>query len=213
MKEGKIYSITEEPLWDDYVRLPVQFDSLWEAAEIRSDQFGGLPVHERHRRLAKAYLTAAKRLMFDLAANRDETDWPLAAVPCFCYYHAVEVFLKACILHSAPTEQVAGHDVTQLKKRYQELYPDLRYFGFPSPWDLRMEDLEKKYNLGPSGYKFDGKGDQLYRYFAERDGSPASGTHVVVPSTWFAMILGFEADMTRIWDNIMEMAAKRGSGR
>jgi hypothetical protein len=206
MKEGKAYSMTEQALFEDIVRLPAEFDSLWDAADIYSNQFGTLPVHERDRRLAAAYLVAAKRLMFDLATNLDETNWPQASVPCFCYYHSVEMFLKACIRYSDPAEQVAGHDVTRLKKRYHDLYPDLRYFGFQTPWDLRLEDLERTYSLPPSGYKFDGKGDQLYRYFAEKDGNPASGAHVVVPRTWFQMMITFEDDMVRIWENIIEQA-------
>src|SRR5262249_48157885 len=113
----------------------------WPGVVISSREFGKLPVDERLRQLALGYLQSAKALCIGLGENPSELNWPRAAVVCFCYRHAVELFLKSCIWHRKPVEK-CNHDISNLQKQYFRLYPH-QEFDFQTLYDISLEDTEE----------------------------------------------------------------------
>jgi hypothetical protein len=113
----------------------------WPAVWVKSEPFGKHAVPERLRHMAIAYLKSAQTLCRDLGEHPEHLDWPRACVPYFCVYHAVEVFLKACILLRAPGDKL-HHNVSKLQHRYCELYPEIREgFHLETPWDIGLENM------------------------------------------------------------------------
>jgi predicted RNA-binding Zn-ribbon protein involved in translation (DUF1610 family) len=83
-------------------------------------------VPERLRQMSIGYLKSAQTLCCDLGEHPEHLDWPRACVAYFCVYHAVELFLKACILLRAPPGEKLHHSVSKLQDRYRELYPEIK---------------------------------------------------------------------------------------
>ena len=207
MREGTFIEPIEEPLEGGGIRIRMPYEIPWPTVGLDSEEFGHIPFHERFRQLAIGYLASAKSLTVELGENPDRLNWPRASAACFCFYHAVELFVKACILIRSPTDKVAHHDVTELKIRYHELYPHDKFFAFPCPWDWRVKDVEQAFGVEASGYYFDGKDDQLYRYMADKLGKPPIGITIYYPGNWLRMMERFEEDMERIWENVLEVVA------
>ena len=106
--------------WVDFVRGLVR----WPGLAVDSKAFGQQPVDQRLRELAIGYVQSAKLLSVFLGENPSECSWPRASVACFCYRHAVELFLKSCILHRVPTIEKCSHDISVLRREYLRSYPD-----------------------------------------------------------------------------------------
>ncbi len=166
----------------------------WPGVTVDSSEFVELPVHEQLRQLAIGYVSSAKSLCAELGENPALRSWPRALVVCFCFRHAVELFLKCCIYYR--TQKIKGdHDITSLKKEYHRLYPGTDFFfQLPLFWSQKMggshvEDFEKKL-------------DQVYRYFVGMEGQPPKRLYNFPPGTWLTIIEKFEEDIDRIWANI-----------
>jgi hypothetical protein len=140
----------------------------WPGVAVDSWQFGQLPVDERLNQLALGYLQSAKKLCIGLGEDPSELTWPRAAVVCFCYRHAVELFLKSCILHREPVEK-CDHDISKLQNQYSKLYPQ-QEFDFQTPYDISFEDVEELLGGGPDIEAFERKHDQVYRYLSDKQG-------------------------------------------
>jgi hypothetical protein len=177
----------------------------WPGIDVDSTEFGRLPVDERLRQLALGYVQSAKILCIGLGENPSELTWPRASVVCFCYRHAVELFLKSCILHRRPIEK-CDHDISKLRKQYLRLYPD-QEFNFNTAYDVSIEDVENFLeNLGEFDIEeFERKHDQVYRYLSDKQGSSPKSRHVFAPGSWLAMIEDLEHNIIRIWDQIRKM--------
>src|SRR4051812_4402119 len=101
-----------------------------------------------------AYLQSA-RVLCEALGGSSTISWPRASVVLSKSSHAVELFLKACILTASPGEYVGHHDNQRLVQRFDELFPTL---DPPDPvWDSRMSS-----NL-PT--------DQFFRYSADKTGA------------------------------------------
>jgi hypothetical protein len=104
MREGRFYSFEEVQ----------QLKYRWPDVGINSHDFGRLPHYERLRQMALGYARSAKSLCVELGENPDRLDWPRASVVLFCFYQAVELFLKACILYRSPGERLGHHSAPDL---------------------------------------------------------------------------------------------------
>lgn len=172
----------------------------WPGVGVDSWEFGHLPVDERLRQLSLGYLRSARKLCIGLGEDPSELTWPTAAVVCFCYRHAVELFLKSCILHREPVEK-CDHDISKLQKQYCRLYPQ-EEFDFQTPYDISLEDVEELLGGRADIEAFERKHDQVYRYLSDKQGRSPKGGHMFAPGSWLSMIERLEDDMVRIWDNI-----------
>jgi hypothetical protein len=181
----------------------------WPGVGVASREFGQLPAAERLRQLAIGYLESGKLLCINLGENPNELTWPRAAVVCFCYRHAVELFVKSCILHREPVEK-CDHNISSLQKQYLRVYPEPE-FHFQTPfdfWDI-VEDLEEQFGRPVIDIEdFERKEDQVYRYYSDKQGRSPKGWHMFGPGAWFSMIERLECDMKRIWERVRALDSR-----
>jgi hypothetical protein len=173
----------------------------WPGVGVGSTGFGQLPVAERLHQLAIGYLESGKLLCAHLGENPAELTWPRGAVVCFCYRHAIELFVKACILHREPIGK-CDHNISNLRKQYFKLYPDPK-FAFQTPYDISADDLEELFGCPVLDIEeFEKKEDQVYRYFSDKQGRSPKGGHMFGPGAWLSMLDQLERDIDRIWEQI-----------
>lgn len=198
MREGQIITTHEE------IDAILQ-ELKWPGVRVDSSEFGELPVHERLHQLAIGYLSSAKSLCTELGENPALLSWPRASVVCFCFRHAVELFLKSCILYRIREIQKCSHDIASLRKQYLGLYPGPAFFfQLPMWWSLSDEDMEHL-GMGKGDLQdFEKSHDQVYRYLADKQGRSPKGLYNFGPGAWLWMIEQFEKDIDRIWANIQE---------
>ena len=139
-----------------------------------------------------------------LGENPSELAWPRAAVVCFCFRHAVELFLKSCILYREPRIVKCSHDIRELKDQYFRLYPH-REFDFQTLYDLNVKDVEELLSGRAEREDFESKHDQVYRYLSDKQFRSPKGMNNFALGCWLWMIERLEADIERIWDNIREL--------
>ncbi len=196
MKEGRFYSL-EEVLGMEYP---------WPGVGIDSHSFGHLPHHERLRQLALGYARSAKSLCTELGEKPERLDWPRASVILFCFYHAVELFLKACILRRSPSEKLGYHSVPRLMDRYHDFYPCDQFFAIQNSFGVDVRAIAEAVG-GPGAIDiedFEERQDQVFRYLSDKDGRGPKGTWSFGPGCWLRQIEAFEDDTDRIWGNIAE---------
>jgi hypothetical protein len=205
MREGRIVRTLEE------AQEEMRREYLWPTVMVDSWQFGKLPVDQRLRQLAIGYSESAKRLCRQLGEQSETLTWPLAAAVCFCYRHAVELFLKSCILHRVPEIERCTHDISSLRDQYFRLYP-YKEFEFQTPYDLNLEDIEALLGGRADREDFETKHDQVYRYLSDKQGRSPKGSYNFAPGVWLSMIERLEDDINRVWENIRELDGKAEPG-
>jgi hypothetical protein len=146
----------------------------WPNVRVVSEPFGRTAAPERLRQMSIGYLKSAQALCCDLGEHPEQLDWPRASVTYFCVYHAVELFLKACILLRAPPGEKLHHSVSKLQSRYRELYPEIKEaFHIETPWDINREGLVIVED-------YEHHADQVYRYMSGK--SQASPRSICIQS-------------------------------
>jgi hypothetical protein len=161
-----------------------------------------LPAAERLRQLASAYLDSGRLLCVHLGEHPDDLTWPRGAVVCFCYRHAVELFVKSCILHREPIEK-CDHSISSLRRQYFRLYPGKEFY-FRTLYDISLQDVEELLGGKLDVEDFERKEDQVYRYFGGKQGRSPKGGHMFGPGNWLSMLDQLELDINGIWDRIRE---------
>lgn len=179
----------------------------WSGEIANSRPLGKMHKAERHHQLALGYLQSARILCIRLGENPSELNWPRASVVRFCYRHAVELFLKACILHRTLLSK-CNHDISDLKNQYHKLYPQPEC-NFKTPYDTSLAEIEKSvgHYLGEKDKKldiedFERHPDQVYRYLSGRNEQSPKGLYSFSPGPWLSMIERLEHDINRIWNYI-----------
>jgi hypothetical protein len=188
--------LQEKSGWTVFVRGVHRYPGVF----VESSPFGKLPAAERLRQLAIGYLESGRLLCVHLGEHPSDLIWPRAAVVCFCYRHAVELFVKSCILHREPVER-CDHNVSSLRKQYFRLYPGKEFY-FRTLYDLSLEDAEKLLGVHVEIEDFERKEDQVYRYFSDKQGRSPKGQHMFGPGNWLSMLDQLEIDINRVWDRI-----------
>ena len=174
----------------------------WSGVAVDSEQFGQKPVDDRLHELALGYLQSARLLCILLGEHPDELSWPRASVVCFCYRHAIELFLKSCILHRSPTIENCSHDISNLRRNYSRLYPQ-QEFHFETPYDISLDDLDALFGVQVASVEdFERKHDQVFRYLSDKKGRSPKGHYCFAPGGWLTMCEQLDADIHRIWANI-----------
>jgi hypothetical protein len=199
---GAIAGLPDRSGWVSFVRGLHR----WPDVGVSSWEFGQLSVVERLRQLAIGYLESGKLLCIYLGENPSELTWPRGAVVCFCYRHAVELFVKSCILHREPVEK-CDHNISGLRKQYLRLYPQ-EEFSFRTLYDLSLQEVEELLGGQFEVEEFERKEDQVYRYFSDKQGRSPKATHTFGPGDWLSMLEDLERQMTRIWACIREMDSR-----
>jgi hypothetical protein len=172
---------------------------------VDSGEFGKLPADERLRKLAIGYLESGKVLSIHLGNNPVELTWPRMAPAWWCYWHALELFIKSCILHREPVER-CDHNIGGLVKQYARLYPGVE-FRFHRMPDLR--ELEESLG-GPFAdvEEFERKPDQVFRYLSDKQGRSPKGVYGASPASCLSLLEQLEHDIARIWGRIEIMDSK-----
>ncbi len=143
----------------------------WPGIRVESEPFGRNAVPERLHQMSIGYLKSAQALCCDLGEHPEHLDWPRASVAYFCVYHAVELFLKGCILLRAPSGEKLHHSVSKLQDRYCELYPEIKdEFHIETPWDIDFETMSLALDVEVNVEKFEHNTDQVYRYMTGKSG-------------------------------------------
>jgi len=175
----------------------------WPGVWVQSEPFGRDAVPERLHQMSIGYLRSAQTLCCDLGEHPEHLDWPRASVTYFCVYHAVEVFLKACVLLRAPGDKL-HHKVSKLQDRYCELYPDIKEaFHIETPWDLSFE----KMGVDVEGYEH--HTDQVFRKMSGKSMASPKSIHVFSPGMCLLMCERLEAEMARVWGAVREVLSER----
>lgn len=187
--------------WVDFVRGL----NKWPGLAVNSKAVGQQPVDKRLRELALGYVQSAKLLSVFLGENPDELSWPRASVACFCYRHAVELFLKSCILHRLPAIEKCSHDTSVLRKEYLRLYPEPEFY-FETPYDISLDDLDELFGVQVALVEdFERKQDQVFRYLSDKQGRSPRGLYVFGPGGWVSLCERLESDINRVWARIREL--------
>lgn len=120
-----------------------------------------------------AYLKASIRnAEVDQVASGDFT-WPDGVVCMWLFDHAIELFLKAAIIHRAG-ELVSGHNLRDLKRRYDEIYPEPELqWELPYYTDYSAIPEEEWAEL----QKNEPQPSILHRYPEDKLGKPWEGVH------------------------------------
>jgi hypothetical protein len=187
--------------WVDFVR----GIDRWPGLSVDSAAFGQKPVDKRLRELAVGYIQSAKLLSVFLGEHPDTLSWPRASVACFCYRHAVELFLKSCILHRLPEIEKCSHDVSVLRREYLRLYPGEEFY-FETPYDISLDDLDKFFGVQVALVEnFERKHDQVFRYLSDKKGRSPQGLYSFGPGGWVSLCERLESDINRVWAKISEL--------
>lgn len=153
------------------------------------------PIPEQFLAFSEAYLDSAYRLCKVLKISTRKRTYPRGAVVQFLTFHAVELFLKAAILHKCPNEGL-HHDVVHLTNRYKALYPGKK-FNFDVPFKaasyIGFEPSEIKPIKMPQ--------DQLNRYPINKDFEVWEGAIGFKPESFLIVIERLQYDI----DNISKM--------
>ncbi len=197
-----IAGLSDKSGWVEFVRGLHR----WPGVGVATRSFGQLPQAERLRQLAIGYLESGKLLCIHLGENPGELSWPRGAVVCFCYRHAVELFVKSCILHRESVEK-CDHNISSLRRQYFRLYPGQEFY-FRTLYDISVQEVEELLGGRAEIEEFERKEDQLYRYFSDIQGRSPKGEYVFGPGAWLAMLDQLEVDMNRIWERIRESDSK-----
>ena len=175
----------------------------WPGVSAKSEPFGRDAVPERLHQMSIGYLKSAKTLCCDLGEHPEYLDWPRACVTYFCVYHAVEVFLKACVLLRAPGDKL-HHNVSKLQDRYCELYPEIEEaFHVETPWDVSFEDI------GVDVEDYEHHTDQVFRYMCGKNSSSPKSIHFFSPGMCLFMCERLETEMARAWSAVHEVLLTR----
>ncbi|MBO0701060.1 MAG: hypothetical protein J2P46_21875 [Zavarzinella sp.] len=175
-----------------------------------SVEFGRLSPAERLGQLANAYLESGKLLCVHLGENPDELTWPRGAVVCFCYRHALELFLKSCILQREPIDK-CDHRISNLRRQYRRLYPG-KEFDFRTPFDIGWGEIKELVGDHIEIEDFERNEDQVYRYFGDKQGRSPKVRHGFGPGMWLSTIDQLEIDMDRIRGRIRASEITAGPG-
>ncbi len=194
---GAIAGLEDKSGWIQFVRGVHRYPGIG----VKSREFGQLSADERLLQLAIAYLESGKLLCGHLGENPDELSFPRGAVVSFCYRHAVELFVKSCILHREPFDK-CDHNISSLRRQYLRLYPGKEFY-FRTVYDISLQDVEELFGRGAVNIEeFERKEDQVYRYFSDKQGRSPKALHIFAPGTWLSMLDQLEIDIDRIWDRI-----------
>ena len=177
---------------------PFAGETRWPDVIIDSSAFNQSPTCERLFALALAYLDTTASLCQIIGETPERRTWPDASVAYFCLHHATELFLKACILSRCSNEKL-HHDVSQLRRRYRELFPDA-VCDFHSPWTISADELDRLLGT-PSFEGVDRIPDQKYRYGAGRDLKPSQSISSFAPGHILSYADYLRARWRLIWEH------------
>lgn len=156
-----------------------------------------LSIPDQFFHFSQANLDSAEMLCAAMCGNNQVATYAHGAVIQSLTFHALELFLKAAILRSVPTETFGGptgHDLNQLHKCYKDLYPE-KCMAFDGPFmstppdandlvglDQNIIDELVKFDMGRKKDKV----DQLHRYPIDMKGNE------------WKILLGFEPNTFRL---------------
>jgi hypothetical protein len=158
----------------------------WHGLAVDSWEFAQKPADERLHELALGYVQSAKLLCLSLGERPNELSWPRASVACFCYRHAIELFLKSCILHRIPAIERCSHDISVLPKEFLRLYTDADFY-FETPFDISLDHLDELFGVQVASVEdFERKPDQVFRYLSDKKGRSPRGLYFFAPGSWLS---------------------------
>ena len=149
-----------------------------------------------------AYLDSAFRLCAVLKRSPRKSNYARGAVVLYLMFHAIELFLKGAILERKPKEDLRSHDIQDLSKRYNKLYPGMKY-EFHGPFISRDEAdpsdlLSPEILEGRKIYIKMNPSDQRYRYPKNQKGQPWDGLVGFKPESCLVVIKNLKTDIARL---------------
>jgi hypothetical protein len=176
---------------------------------IGSWEIDNLPMPIQFVAFADAYLDSAARLRKVLSRSTRKRSYPRGAVVLFLTYHAVELFLKAAILHKYPAEGL-HHNVEHLHNRYRILYPGKRYeLDIPFTTEclgFEPSHIAEKKRMMPTQ-------DKINRYPSNKKGESWDGIFGFEPDSFQLIIARLQNDFARLKSEIFTPKAVNGKRR
>lgn len=180
----------------------------WPSVWIDSVPFGKAVVPERFHQMSIGFLNSAQALCYDLGENPEKLDWPRASATYFCIYHAIELFLKGCILLRAPAGEKLHHSVSKLQDRYCELYPEIKAsFHIETPWDISLNSISEAFGVDINVEDFEHNTDQVYRYMSGKNKESPRSIHVFSPGGCLILCERLEMEMGRVWGAVHQIVS------
>lgn len=148
---------------------------------------------------ALSHLEAAERLN----ALMCEGDWPAnfyrGRAVLWLAFHAVELFLKGCILKLDPSTKVGGHSLATLAKKLKKLAPDVT---FDPPFG--NEPLPPYPGLVAKAERNEKRIHEVLRYPTDNEGKPWPGAHGFSAPLFESTLAKIRKDTEVLYDRFFE---------
>jgi len=162
---------------------------------ISNEKFSQQSEPTRYIAYANAYLKASRIMCERMKKGSPDRTWPFAAVTMLLAAHAVELFLKGAILVRDPLQAKAHHNIIELKKVYDQLFPEPEF-----AWDL-PPDVDYLGFLEESDTKLLSGGympSLLHRYPVDKPGLEWEGRQFFSPDEFLAGLINAQKDFSRL---------------
>jgi len=166
---------------------------------VTSESVSKGTLAEQFDAFSAGYLASAGVLCQRLVDHPEEQSWPRAAACMFQMRLAVELFLKSAILQRSGDDTPGTHDLSQLKRRYDELYPASAHrFNVPFTTQMVGETDPVKAEKTIRQHDRANPMDQRFRYPVDREFEPWPGIDGCDPDTLLPTIRRLRDDLARL---------------
>ena len=150
-------------------------------------------------RASAAYIESAEKLNSIMANGEWSSNFQRGKVVMWLTFHAVELFLKGCILEVDSTAKVTGHTLPRLADLLRAKVPGIE-FDLPFETYALPGDQESEYLVA----QYDRTAHERLRYPTNKDGAPWSGVHGFSADMFASTLASIRADCERIYAQLFE---------
>lgn len=184
-------------------------------------EIASLSIPLQYLLFSHAYLDSASRLCAVLKRSSRKSNYARGSVVLYLTFHAIELFLKGAILERSPNTSVKTHDVEALRKRYNNLYPGMKY-AFHAPFISEEDEADLNALLGPEvikefqihikNSKQNNPWHQRHQYPRNLEGQPWAGAVGFEAGAFLVEIQKLKAEIARL-KNLIFHAKTVSKGR
>jgi hypothetical protein len=109
---------------------------------IHSSTFQGLPVVDQYLNLAHGYLEGSRELCDAMIKGNYMPEYPHTRVILHLCRQAIELFIKGAISYNQTNQQIKGHELDKLIKKYKQEFPEPQ-FQFEIPFGFENTEISE----------------------------------------------------------------------